>query len=339
MVGYSDSTKDGGYLAACWGLQRARASLHRVAAEHGVQVDVLSRPRRLAGTRRRAGGTRHLVAPLRIARRHAAADRAGRSAGRTLRRRADRLSPFGASDLGHAGRSDRSPARRRSRQWIELIERLVASGRWRSIASWSISPASCSFSPRRRRSKRSRICRSARGRPAAAASASLGDLRAIPWVFSWTQNRCIIPAWYGLGTAPGRSRKIAIRPAGRRSAKCISTGRSFRAAIDNAALAWPRPTCTWPSAYAGLVESSRGPHSASGSASPPNSRGPGRRFWTLVGEPELLAATPWFQRSIEARNPYIDPLNLIQIEFMQRAAMPPPKSIRPSSSDCAICCG
>ena len=38
----------------------------------------------------------------------------------------------------------------------------------------------------------------------------------------------------------------------------------------------------------------------------------------IVGGGELLATTPWFQRSIEARNPYIDPLNLIQIEFMRR---------------------
>ncbi len=37
-----------------------------------------------------------------------------------------------------------------------------------------------------------------------------------------------------------------------------------------------------------------------------------------MGEPELLSSTPWFQRSIEVRNPYIDPLNLIQIEFMRR---------------------
>jgi phosphoenolpyruvate carboxylase len=38
----------------------------------------------------------------------------------------------------------------------------------------------------------------------------------------------------------------------------------------------------------------------------------------IVGGGELLATTPWFQRSIEARNPSIDPLNLIQIEFMRR---------------------
>jgi phosphoenolpyruvate carboxylase len=38
----------------------------------------------------------------------------------------------------------------------------------------------------------------------------------------------------------------------------------------------------------------------------------------IVGGGELLAATPWFQRSIEARNPYVDPLNLVQIEFMRR---------------------
>jgi len=38
----------------------------------------------------------------------------------------------------------------------------------------------------------------------------------------------------------------------------------------------------------------------------------------IVGSRELLGATPWFQRSIEARNPQVDPLNLIQAEFMRR---------------------
>ena len=38
----------------------------------------------------------------------------------------------------------------------------------------------------------------------------------------------------------------------------------------------------------------------------------------VVGGKELLGSTPWFQRSIEARNPYVDPLNLIQVEFMRR---------------------
>ena len=59
----------------------------------------------------------------------------------------------------------------------------------------------------------------------------------------------------------------------------------------------------------------------------------------LVGGAELLASTPWFQRSIEVRNPYIDPLNLIQIEFMRRRhrIAGRRRSGRPAAV-CAICC-
>ena len=91
----------------------------------------------------------------------------------------------------------------------------------------------------------------------------------------------------------------------------------FEATIENAALALSKADMYIGQAYSELLEDS-------------SLR---RRFWPLIaserdrtrqaildmtGESDLLSATPWLQASIEVRNPYIDPLNLIQIELLRR---------------------
>ena len=148
---------------------------------------------------------------------------------------------------------------------------------------------------------------------------TLNDLRAIPWVFAWTQNRCLIPAWYGLGTA------LSELPPETWPAlqKMYRDWPFFEAAIDNAALALAKADMFIAQCYAQLTEE-------------PEIR---RRFWeliagerdrsrqailTITGGHELLAETPWFQGSIDVRNPYIDPLNLIQIELLRRRRALPP---------------
>ena len=96
MVGYSDSTKDGGYLAACWGLQAAQSRLHAAAAARGVALTFFH------GRGGSLGRPRHPVATGRNARRIAAAHRAGRGAGRAIRRHRNRLPPPRAGVVGHA---------------------------------------------------------------------------------------------------------------------------------------------------------------------------------------------------------------------------------------------
>ena len=145
---------------------------------------------------------------------------------------------------------------------------------------------------------------------------ALEDLRAIPWVFSWTQNRCIVPAWYGLGTALSEI-KYGDRAAWQTAAEMYREWPFFEATIDNAALALAKADMYIGQAYSELFEDAA----------------LRRRFWPLIaserdrtrqaildltGESELLAGTPWLQASIDVRNPYIDPLNLIQIELLRR---------------------
>jgi phosphoenolpyruvate carboxylase len=144
----------------------------------------------------------------------------------------------------------------------------------------------------------------------------IGDLRAIPWVFAWTQNRCMIPAWYGIGSA--FQAFIHSHPDGGRLLREMYEGWSFfRATLDNAVLALAKSDLAIGKMYAELVQE-------------PSTR---ERIWGMIaaefgrsrdavlqtnGQPDLLEEVPWLQQSIRVRNPNTDPLNLVQVEWLHR---------------------
>jgi phosphoenolpyruvate carboxylase len=136
----------------------------------------------------------------------------------------------------------------------------------------------------------------------------LSSLRAIPWVFSWTQNRVILPAWYGLGWAfeqLGQPEKLS---------QLYREWPFFRAVIDNAELALAKADMDIAASYARLatngqavLELLQAEYTRSCSA-----------VLALNGQSHLLEGQPWLERSIRVRNPYVDPLNLIQVEAFAR---------------------
>ena len=314
MVGYSDSTKDGGYLAACWGLFHAQADLQGVAKAHGVSLTFFHGR---GGSLGRGGGpaargilslpTEALDGTLRLT-----------EQGEVLAERYDDVQiayrhleqVTGATLLASTVRKTFAKP-----EWMALMDSLSE----RSLEAYrefvdqpgfmqffaettpieEIENLPIGSRPSRRRGER-----------------SLGDLRAIPWVFSWTQNRCMIPAWYGLGAALVEV-KYQDRKAWQTICEMYKQWPFFQATIDNAALALAKADMYVAQRYSELTESD-------------DIR---KRMWVRIaserdkarqalldvtGQPELLAATPWFQSSIDSRNPYIDPLNLIQIELMRR---------------------
>ena len=260
MLGYSDSNKDGGYLTANWSLYRAQVDLvARRRGEAGVGLRLFHGR---GGTVGRGGGPSYdaiLAQPpgavdgaVRIteqgevvaakyadpdlARRNLEALRRGRAGGerrstptRTIRRpvgarrrrcgdgRAVGRSPIGAyRDLVYG-----------TDGFVELFRAMTPIG---EIAELNIG-----------------------SRPASrTASDRIEDLRAIPWVFSWSQCRVMLPGWYGAGTrlrGVGRRRRRAGRPA---AATCTSAGRSSARSSRTWAWCWPRPTSTSPRRYADL---------------------------------------------------------------------------------------
>jgi phosphoenolpyruvate carboxylase len=322
MVGYSDSTKDGGYLAACWGLHRAQSDLHRVADRYGVQLTFFHGR---GGSLGRGGGPAArsiyslppdaLDGSLRLT-----------EQGEVLAERYDdeqiayrHLEQVTSATL----LSSALPARTAKPAWSGIMEQLSR----RSFAVYrelvdqpgfieffsaatpidEIEALPIGSRPARRRGER-----------------TLADLRAIPWVFSWTQNRCMIPAWYGLGSALMELRERD--PAGWQTVyEMYRQWPFFQATIDNAALALAKADMYIAGRYAELT--------ADGELR--------QRIWNLIaserdrarqaileltGGPELLSTTPWLQASIDVRNPYIDPLNLIQIELLRRRRDLPPET-------------
>jgi phosphoenolpyruvate carboxylase len=318
-IGYSDSTKDGGYLSACWELYRAQIQLHAAARERGAELTFFHGR---GGSLGRGGGpaaraicslpSKTMDGSLRLT-----------EQGEVLAERYDDVqiayrhleqvtwatlltsaTPPPAPRDAWAGIMEALSTRS-----CEFYRQLVGqAGFLEFFASATpieeIEDLPIGSRPARRRGRR-----------------SLADLRAIPWVFSWTQNRCLIPAWYGLGWAASTLKQDQPNVS-HVLREMYRHWPFFEATIENAAVALAKTDMSIAQRYASLH--------ADESA--------GKNLWTLIaderrrsreailditGEAELLTRTPWFQDSINARIPYIDLLNFIQIELLRRRRAQP----------------
>ena len=156
------------------------------------------------------------------------------------------------------------------------------------------------------------------------ATKSVEDLRAIPWVFSWMQSRFVFPGWYGLGSA---LEQFAAQ--GEEQAALLRTMYNdwmfFKATIDNAQLTLLKADMQIAFRYALLVpdeavrvrifdniaaEFSRTEHA----------------ILAITGQKSLLEREPVLAKSVQLRNPYIDPLNYIQVEMIRRLREMPDKT-------------
>jgi phosphoenolpyruvate carboxylase len=144
------------------------------------------------------------------------------------------------------------------------------------------------------------------------------DLRAIPWVFAWTQCRLIVPGWYGLGW--GLSQWAEDDPYRLRLLQAMyGNWPFFQSLIDNAAVALAKSDLGIGSRYAELCDDPR----AYNAVFVPIAEEYKRSVeWCMrvAGERELLDNQPEMQRSLRLRDPYVDPLNFLQIELLRRLA-------------------
>ena len=150
-------------------------------------------------------------------------------------------------------------------------------------------------------------------RPASRTSSIASRIsRAIPWVFSWAQARVMLPGWCGVGHA-----LHGFRGSRRCCARCSPPGRSFGRRSTTSRWCWPNPIWRSPSATHRWSTTVR-----SVTASSPASAMPGpSRCETLLdvtGQSRLLEQNPVLDASIRLRLPYIDPLNLLQVELLKR---------------------
>lgn len=313
MVGYSDSTKDGGYLTACWELHQAQERLAEVAEQHHVELTVFHGR---GGSLGRGGGP--AARAIRSLPHKAVAGRMRvTEQGEVLSERYDdsRIAHrhleqiINATLLVSAGTSRIPEA-----DWLKAMDSLSQASfrKYRKLVEHSaflhyfdratpiseIETLPIGSRPARRGQRK-----------------SLSDLRAIPWTFAWTQSRHILPAWFGLGTAI-RSLVDADDSDWSTLRAMYAEWPMFRALIDNAELALAKADMQIARSYAALTEDSASDEVWQQIASEFEcSRG---SVLLIKENTELLADVDWLKKSVMSRNPYVDPLNLSQIELLRQ---------------------
>ena len=150
-------------------------------------------------------------------------------------------------------------------------------------------------------------------------SLSLDTLRAIPWVFGWTQSRLLIPAWFGVGYAVEKFLTEGA-PEENRAAILTTMAKEFPLFIDlirNVEMALGKVDLGTARLYSTLVKNAKlreriytefeGEYDRTRKA-----------VLTVTGQSELLENNPVLAQSIKLRNPYVDPMHLIQVDLLRR---------------------
>src|SRR5215217_1493973 len=147
------------------------------------------------------------------------------------------------------------------------------------------------------------------------------DLRAIPWVFSWTQSRFLLPGWFGVGAGLERGREVF---GAEFLQSMIREWPFFAATIANAEMALAKSDLDIAERYSSLVVDAglrtriwrriRDEHERST-----------REILHLTGQNRLLDHEPVLRRSIDRRNPYVDPISFVQVELLRRLRSGPPQ--------------
>lgn len=321
MIGYSDSAKDGGYLASNWALYQTQRRLASCAQRHGIRLTLFHGR---GGALGRGGGP---AARAILSLPPEAVDGRLRltEQGEVIAERYDdpaiahrHLEQLFWATLQQFGQHHREPSPEDERFARQLADTALAAYRRLTEApGFADYVRHCTTLPLieglpigSRPSRRS-------------ASGGLDDLRAIPFTFAWNQVRMPINAFYGLGAA-FESLDSEQR---RRAVVLYRDWPWFRAVINNAELALARcdPAITRRytalapdrSAAEAMWEQLRDEHDAAR-----------RALLAIKGETRLLEAVPWLDRTVAVRTPYLDLLNMMQVDLMtRRAAATSPESL------------
>jgi phosphoenolpyruvate carboxylase len=314
MLGYSDSNKENGYLAAQWSLHRNQKRLASICADHGVELRLFHGR---GGSISRGGGPMHealLALPTEtvtgqvkfteqgeaIAEKYANPVIAERNVEQMLdaqiRARHDALTD-GAGDVPDA--------------WHDPMETAADAAR----AAYRDLLETDGFVRYFERATPIRVIEDLNlgSRPASrSGERTVEDLRAIPWVFSWTQARCILPGWFGLGTGL----RTYLDDGGDldQLREFYDEWPFFRTTLDNAALSLARTDLGIASEYAALAGEAGEPFFERIEAEYERSVD----LVLAVAGREDLPPREWIGENLERRNPYVDPLNLLQVDLLGR---------------------
>jgi len=319
MLGYSDSNKDGGMLTSTWEIYKAHRSLHLVAGECGVRLRLFHGR---GGTVGRGGGPTYRAITSQPPGAFSGAIRITEQ-GEVINWKysdailAERnLELMVAASLDALSLSARMEPRHQA-GWENAMEQLSAwsCGWYRERIAEN--PDIMAYFEQATPVLEFELAKIG-SRPAKrSASRDLAELRAIPWGFGWMQSRHVIPGWFGVGHA--LERFVAQRgDDGAAFLQGMQAGFPFfHDLVSNVELALTKVDLSLAGLYAGLVEDRMLRERVFGMIAEEFLRTK-RMILGITGHKELLENNPALARSLKLRNPYVDPLSLIQIELLRR---------------------
>lgn len=318
MLGYSDSSKDGGILTSSWELYKAQKTLSEVAKKHGIRLRLFHGR---GGTVGRGGGPTHkaiIAQPPGTVHGNIKITEQGevissKYANRGTARHNLELMIAGVIEASSPlYKQTNSVAEKYNAIFEELstisyrlYRQLIDDPEFYTYFYYAtpineIGLAKIGSRPE----SRSHIWR-------------IEDLRAIPWVFSWTQSRHLLPAWYPIGSTfkefidTNREKNLALLR------EMYSQWSFFENLLDNIQMTMAKADMNIAHLYSGLVPD----------------QDIGKRIFQkikdefelslemillITGQESLLDNDPDLQRSIRLRNPFIDPINYIQVNLLKR---------------------
>jgi phosphoenolpyruvate carboxylase len=321
MIGYSDSNKEAGYVTAHWELHLAQRAVAALCLQRGVALTLFHGR---GGTVGRGGGPANravLAQPPESVGGRLRLTEQGETV--TTRYANPRLARRHLEQLLHAVilTSGKRPIRSPSRggAWEQAMKDLspIAERSYRELVS---SPVLVEYfrqaTPLDELGRLNIGSRPPRREP----GTGLGGLRAIPWVFAWTQSRVTLPGWFGLGRAiEAWARGDAVR--WETLSAMYRDWAFFRTLVNNSQVSLRKADMLIAGVYAGLAEA--GVRDAVWPAIRDEHERTVRAVLRLTGQSELLDDAPWLQRSIRVRNPYIDPMNYVQVALLRRLRAEP----------------
>ncbi|MGA8203632.1 MAG: phosphoenolpyruvate carboxylase [Woeseiaceae bacterium] len=313
MIGYSDSNKDGGLASARWALQNAQVTLVNAVESHGVELTLFHGR---GGTISRGGSKTHtavLGAPPGTVNGYLRVTEQGEIINEKYGLRAIALRTL-EQVTGSVALATAMPHHRGNDkpEWHDMMD-VIASESRRAYRKLIYETADF-YDYFRLATPIDLIERMRIGsRPASRRSRTgIGNLRAIPWVFSWTQSRCMLPGWYGLGTGLAR----ATEKFGDKDFREMFAEWYFmRALTADAEMVLAKADLGITKLYSELA----GPlHD---------------KFFPIIereyeltrdlilkysDHDTLLEGDATLQRAIMLRNPYVDPMSLMQVDLLER---------------------